>query len=72
MRVTGLTRRILAVRREERDLTSQGYRRHETDWEIHRGYAVIEGLVIVDAKVSVDGMYVYTKLGKPLAREAGI
>lgn len=60
--VTNRTRRALAFRREERALTAAGYRRHETDWEIHRGFRYDE--VIVDAKISVDGKYVYTKLGK--------
>jgi len=50
------------VRREHRDLVRQGYRRHETDWEIHRGLGALRDQKIVDAKVSVDGMYVYTKL----------
>lgn len=63
MLVNDTTRRVLAFRREKRDLTRQGYRRHETDWEIHRGGRWNE--VIVDAKISVDGKYVYTKLGKP-------
>ncbi len=61
MLVNDFTRRALAFRRQERELTRQGYRRHETDWEIHRGFRVRE--VIVDAKISVCGKYVYTKLG---------
>ncbi len=61
MIVTNFTRRALAFRREERTLLAQGYRRHETDWEIHRGGRWRD--VIVDAKVSVNGKYVYTKLG---------
>lgn len=62
MRVTDFTRRALAFRREARRLEAAGYRRHETDWEIHRGGRHDE--VILDAKISVDGKYVYTKLGK--------
>lgn len=62
MLVTDFTRNALAVRREKRHLLAQGYRQHETDWEIHRGF--LWDHVIVDAKVSVDGRYVYTKLGK--------
>ena len=62
MIVTDLTRRALAVRREQKALEAQGYRRHETDWEIHRGFRYKE--VIVDAKISIDGKYVYTKLGQ--------
>ncbi len=37
MKVTAATRRILGIRREERNLKGLGYRKHETDWEIHRG-----------------------------------
>lgn len=62
MKVTDLTREALAVRRERRALESLGYKRHETDWEIHRGYLV--GGVIKDAKISVDGKYVYTLVGE--------
>lgn len=61
MKVTGLTLRCLAVRREERTLRAAGYRRHETDWEIHRGYRHRD--VILDAKISADGKYVWTKIG---------
>ena len=61
MKVTELTRRALAVRREEKQMTALGYRKHETDWEIHRGARF--GNVIVDAKVSADGKHVWTKLG---------
>lgn len=56
-------RRALASRRERRQLEAAGYRQHETDWEIHRGGRYDE--VIVDAKISVCGKYVWTKLGKP-------
>jgi hypothetical protein len=61
MKVTQLTRRALAIRKEARDLKKQGFRKHETDWEIHRGHEI--GKVIVDVKISVCGMYVYTKIG---------
>jgi hypothetical protein len=69
--VTKLTRSALAFRREQRKLLAAGYRRCETDWEIHRGGksfgAREDGIEmkwrIVDAKVSHCGMYVYTKLG---------
>lgn len=60
MKVSVLTRRRLALRREERQLRKAGYRRHETDWEIHRGYRI--GERIVDVKISADGMHVWTKL----------
>lgn len=61
MIVTAFTRGALKVRREERRFKAAGYRRHETDWEIHRGFAV--GKHIIDAKVSADGLYVWTLLG---------
>lgn len=69
MKVTAATRSALAFRREERALLRDGYRRHETDWEIHRGFRSNE--VILDARVSQCGRYVYTKLGKrpPTAEE---
>lgn len=69
MKVTDLTRRALAVRREERALARLGYRKHETDWEIHRGGRYRE--VIVDAKVSVCGKYVYTLLGNRMGERDG-
>lgn len=56
-------RRSLAIWRETRALKAAGYSKHETDWEIHRGARTNE--VIVDAKISVCGKYVWTKLGKP-------
>jgi hypothetical protein len=62
MKVTNFTRGVLRFRREERRLKSLGYRRHETDWEIVRGFRLSE--VIVDAKISVCGKYVYTLIGK--------
>ena len=49
------------VRDDRRRMTALGYRQHETDWEIHRGAMV--GQVIVDAQVSADGKYVWTKIG---------
>lgn len=55
-------RSCLAFRKEKKKLTALGYRQHETDWEIHRGARQDE--VILDAKISVDGKYVYTKVGK--------
>jgi len=59
----GFVRRALATRREMRDLTAAGYRRHETDWEIIRGGRFDE--VIVDARISHDGKSVWTKLARP-------
>ena len=63
MKVTAFTRRALATRREARRLKALGYRKHETDWEIHRGGATDQ--VILDAKISADGKYVWTKVGRP-------
>ncbi len=63
MKVTDVTRRALAVRREERTMASAGYRKHETDWEIIRGFNWDD--VIVDVKISADRRHVWTKLGKP-------
>lgn len=61
MLVTNFTKRALAVRREDRSLRSQGYRKRETDWEILRGTRYDE--VILDVKISVDGKHVWTKIG---------
>lgn len=59
---TGFTKRALAFRRESREMKRRGYRRHETDWEIHRGGKI--GQKIIDAVISVDGKYVYTKISE--------
>jgi hypothetical protein len=61
MLVTDATRRLLAIKREQRAMTKNGYRKHETDWEILRGVRI--GEIIIDAQVSVCGKYVWTKLG---------
>ena len=61
MKVTERTRQGFAVHREERRMKAAGYRKHETDWEIHRGFRQRD--VIVDAVISVCGRYVWTKLG---------
>ena len=63
MKVTQLTRDKLAFRRQEADLLAMGYRRHETDWEINRGFQTDK--VIIDAIISINGKYVYTKIGAP-------
>ena len=62
MKINDTTKRALAFRRESKRLKSEGYRRHETDWEIFRGGRQDE--IIVSAKISVCGKYVYTKIGK--------
>ena len=51
----------LMVRREAKKLKKLGYRKHETDWEIHRGERMKER--IIDVKISADGLYVWTKIG---------
>jgi hypothetical protein len=63
-RVWRLPPGMRAKARHEREAMAQaGYRQHETDWEINRGFAV--GQIILDAKVSVDGKSVWTKVGYP-------
>ena len=61
MIVNAFTKSCLAFRRQRKKLESQGYRMHETDWEILRGGRWNE--VIVDVQISSCGRYVYTKLG---------
>jgi hypothetical protein len=63
MKVTQVTKDVLASRRQERRLLAAGYRKHETDWEILRGFRWRD--VIVDAVISVDGKHVWTKIGAP-------
>ena len=71
MILTDRTRQALALRRQEKGrLLKAGYRRHETDWEIHRGMRYRE--VIVDAVISTDGKYVYTKLGLPAGEPSSL
>jgi hypothetical protein len=60
MIVTDRTRATLEQRRYERAMERAGYRRHETDWEIHRGFRCRE--VIVDVQIDRSGKYVWTKL----------
>lgn len=57
------SKQIRAFRKQGKELLAKGYRRHETDWEIMRGHRMEE--VIIDAVISTDGKYVYTKLGRP-------
>jgi hypothetical protein len=64
MKVTEFTRGALTVRREDRRMKALGYRKHETDWEIHRGLGAMDQ-VILDAKISADGKHVWTKVGRP-------
>lgn len=69
MLVSERYKRVRAFRKQEIELLAKGYRRHETDWEIHRGGRYDE--VIIDAVISSDGKYVYTKLGKPTEAKHG-
>jgi hypothetical protein len=64
MRVTALTLRALAVRREERRMQAAGYRRRETDYEVHRGLGQRHWLIL-DAVISVDRKHVWTRIGPP-------
>lgn len=61
MKVTDVTRRVLADKREEKRLRALGYRKHETDWEIVRGLG--HDKVIVDALISADRKHVWTLIG---------
>ena len=61
MKVTAATRRILGIRREERNFKRLGYSKNETNWEIHRGHHT--GDTIQDVKISMDGRHVYTLVG---------
>jgi hypothetical protein len=61
VKVTAFTRSALAVRRERRDLTKQGYTCHETEWEIIRGHRWQE--VILDVRISADRKHVWVKTG---------
>jgi hypothetical protein len=60
-----LTRRALASRREDIAMRAAGYCKRETDYEIHRGGFDRRHWVILDAKISVDGKHVWTKIGPP-------
>jgi hypothetical protein len=63
MVINEIAKKMLAARRERRRLIAMGYLPHETNPEITRGGRRNE--VIVDAIISVDGKYVYTKIGRP-------
>lgn len=67
MKFTAFTRSALTMRREERRMKALGYRKCETDWEIHRGIGMIDH-VILDAKISADSKYVWTKVGRPVQK----
>lgn len=61
MKVTSVTRRVLAIRRETRRLLAQGYTKHETDWRIHRGCNLDH--FILDVRISADRKHVWVKTG---------
>lgn len=61
MKVTNFTREVLGCRKEARELEPLGYVKHETNWEIIRGGRYRE--VIIDARISHCGKYVWTKIG---------
>lgn len=62
MKVTARTRRVLAWRRQKRDLMAQGYW-HLTEpcWEIVRGDR--QKQIITDVQISTDGKSLYFRLG---------
>lgn len=59
MRVTGYTRKALAVRREARDMKAAGWELVPGPWEMDRGGR--QSAVITEAKVSVTGKHVWIK-----------
>lgn len=65
MLVTERTKRVSAFRKEQRDMKKAGYERIEGDWRLHRGD--LYDHVITDVKISVDGKYLYYKLGEELS-----
>lgn len=65
MKVTDLTRRALATRREQRDMERNGWTKHETDWQIVRGSYSQCSNVIIGVQISADGKHVWTKVGEP-------
>ncbi len=65
MKVNELTKRVLAARRQRRDMTLDGYEEITMTfgigrlWELDRGCRI--GWKLVDAKLGVDGRSVYVK-----------
>lgn len=66
MRVTGLTRMAMAVRRQHKTLTAPGYELIEENghplWELARGGRT--DCRIIDAVVAADGQSVFVKIVK--------
>lgn len=62
MKVTDLTRRLLAFRREQRSMLAQGYKLVEVEWQFHRGATKYckEGKV-TDVKVCIDNQHLWIK-----------
>lgn len=70
MKVTGLTKRFLASRRQRRQLIAKGYEEVGEGggllWQLERGGRI--GHRIVDAIIAVEGRSVYVKIENPLDR----
>lgn len=68
MKVTGLTKRALAVRRELRDLPKAGWERVGEGggrlWELVRGSRI--GYQITETRISADGVSVWVRVVDPL------
>lgn len=66
MKITDHTRRVLAYRRQFRDLTAKGYEevgeRGGRLWEIYRGGRV--GQRIVDCVIATHGLSVFVRIEK--------
>jgi len=60
MKLSQVTRLILACQREFRKMARDGYERIDGPWDIHRGARY--DCRIVDAKVSRDGKHVFVKI----------
>jgi hypothetical protein len=64
MKVTDLTRQVIAARRQRRELLARGYEEVGEGggllWQLRRGGRV--GHVIVDAIIATNGLSVYCKI----------
>lgn len=69
MKVTNLTRSMLTVRRDVRDMTRDGWEKVGEGggrlWELYRGGRTRE--VITDVKIAADGKSLWIKTGEPRA-----
>lgn len=63
MKVNRLTRSALRCRRDERDMTANGWERVDERggqlWELHRGRRM--GYVITDVRIAADGISLWIK-----------